>query len=108
MSQSRMSCFVQVSAFLCLATLAILPLHAQEVTGNILGRITDATSSVVANATVTVTNTDQGVILRKLQTDATGDYAATLLPTGMYSVTVEAPGFKRTTETGIELTANQK
>jgi len=103
----------QLSRTGCLALAALVfavaaPLSAQEVTGNILGRITDSSDSVVANATITVVNTQQGVTLRSLKTDDSGDYAATFLPVGVYSVTVEAKGFKKTTRTGIELTADQK
>jgi hypothetical protein len=95
-------------SLICFASFVSFSVRAQEVTGNILGRVTDASESVIANASVTVTNTQQNVILRRLKTDSNGQYAATLLPLGVYSVAVEAPGFKKTTQMGIELTANQK
>jgi hypothetical protein len=85
-----------------------VPAVAQEVTGNILGHITDPSDSAVSGATVRVTNTQQGATLRTLKTDASGNYAATFLPVGVYSVTVEAAGFSKVTRTGIEITANQK
>src|ERR1700755_770452 len=93
--------------FCCYAIIAF-PAGAQEVTGNIVGRITDATGSTVSSATVTVKHTAQNATLRTLKTDTSGDYAATFLPVGSYEVAVEAPGFKKATITGIELTANQK
>jgi hypothetical protein len=93
--------------FVCFCAIAVQA-SAQEVTGNILGRVTDPSGSAVTNATVTVKNTAQGATLRTLKTDSSGDYAATLLPVGNYSVAVEAPGFKKATIDNIQLTANQK
>ncbi len=88
--------------------MAAMPASAQEVTGNIIGRVTDASSSAVVNATVTVRATQQGIALRTLKTNDSGDYAATLLPVGVYSVTVEAKGFRAAVKQNIQLTANQK
>ncbi|HYP15092.1 MAG TPA: carboxypeptidase regulatory-like domain-containing protein [Bryobacteraceae bacterium] len=95
----------------CLALLVVscfLGLNAQEVTGNIFGTITDPTGAAVPNATVVVSATDRGFVARSFQTNAEGAYSATLLPVGIYSVSVEAPGFKKTTRANIELSANQK
>ena len=90
------------------AALVSWPLAAQEVTGNITGAVVDPSGAAVANATVTVTATSQGIVLRTLQTNEVGLYSATLLPVGTYSVTVEAAGFKRSTRDSIELNANAK
>ena len=90
------------------AALVSWPLAAQEVTGNITGAVVDPSGAAVANATVTVTATSQGIVLRTLQTNEAGLYSATLLPVGTYSVTVEAAGFKRSTRDSIELNANAK
>src|SRR5437588_11990838 len=90
------------------AALIACQLDAQEVTGNITGAVVDPSGAAVANATVTVTATSQGIVLRTLQTNEAGLYSATLLPVGTYSVTVEAAGFKRSTRDSIELNANAK
>ena len=37
------------------------PLHAQTVTGTILGNVTDASGGVVPNAPISITNQDTGV-----------------------------------------------
>jgi len=76
---------------------------AQEITGSIVGTVTDSKGGVVRNAKVTVTNTDQQVVVRTLTTDDHGLYAAPLLPVGHYSVTAELAGFKRAIRSGIEL-----
>jgi hypothetical protein len=84
------------------------PVIAQEVTGNISGSVVDASGAALAGANVTVTATEQGLVVRTLQTNEVGLYSATLLPVGTYSVAVEAAGFKKVRRDGIELNANAK
>src|SRR5690349_11245466 len=74
-------------------------------TATILGTVTDATGSLVPNATVTVTNTGTNSN-RVLQTNSAGSYIAPELPIGPYSVSAEAAGFKRYERTGIKLNTN--
>lgn len=81
---------------------------AQEITANIIGTVTDTTGASVVGARVTVTATARNQVVRSLDTNAEGLYAATLLPVGEYSVSVEAKGFRKATQSSIELTANQK
>lgn len=68
----------------------------------------DAQRKVVPSATVTVTNTDKNIVVRTVKTNESGDYSAPLLPIGNYSVSVEAPGFKKFVQTGIILNVNDK
>ncbi|MBY0374342.1 MAG: carboxypeptidase-like regulatory domain-containing protein, partial [Bryobacteraceae bacterium] len=89
---------------LCLS----LPLTAQEVTGSILGTITDPTGAPVPNASVKVLSTERGAVVRSLTTDSDGNYVATLLPIGFYALSVEAPGFKRAKRDAIELHVGEK
>ena len=84
------------------------PVIAQEVTGNISGSVVDASGAAFAGANVTVIATEQGLVVRTLQTNEVGLYSATLLPVGTYSVAVEAAGFKKARRDGIELHANAK
>src|SRR5207302_5661952 len=81
---------------------------AQEVTGSVSGTVTDSKGGVVPNAKVTITNTDQQIMVRTLTTDEHGQYAAPLLPVGHYSVTVEIAGFKRVTHSGLVLNVSDK
>src|SRR2546428_647856 len=94
--------------FVLLVALVSCRLDAQEVTGNISGTVVDSSGAAVTNAAVNITATAQGMVLRALQTNEIGIYSATLLPVGTYSVTVEAPGFKRARLEGIALSANDK
>ncbi len=80
----------------------------QTITGNISGAVKDPSGSVIPGATVTLTNLDKNIVVRTLTTDADGSYVATLLEIGRYTVSAEAPGFKKTVQTGIELHVNDK
>src|SRR3954464_186259 len=81
-------------AFAVIALLAAIPAAAQLTTADILGTVTDAAGAVVPNAKVTVVNLATSVS-RTLKTSGSGEYVFNLLPSGQYSVTVEAPSFKR-------------
>ena len=71
------------------------PAHvlAQPSTGTIRGRVADRSGSVAANAQVTILHLDTNTS-RALLTDASGQFAATLLPPGSYRLRVEAPGHR--------------
>lgn len=88
--------------------LLALPVWSQVTTGSIAGTVTDSSGAVVANATITLTNTDRNTVIRTVNTLQGGQYAAPLLPIGHYSVTVEAPGFQKYVQTGIVLNAGDK
>ncbi len=90
------------------ATLAPVRLQAQEVTGTILGTVTDASGAVVRDAQVTVTNTDRNAQERVVTSNSSGEYSAPQLPIGHYSVKVEAPGFKSFEENNITLNVNDQ
>jgi hypothetical protein len=77
-------------------------LSAQTFRGTILGTVTDSSGGAVTGATVTIKNTDTGLI-RTVTTSDDGTYAAPELPIGNYSVTVEKPGFKEGIVTGIKV-----
>jgi len=80
----------------------------QEITATILGTVTDPSGAVVSGATIIVVNTDKAIVLRRLTTSRSGEYVVPLLPIGHYDVTAEAPGFKSSLETGIELSVNDR
>lgn len=76
-------------------------------TGSILGTITDSTGAVIPNVKVTITNVATGVPYHTT-TSSAGDYLAPSLNPGVYSVTAEAPGFKKSVTTGISLAVDQR
>ena len=81
---------------------------AQEVTGSIVGTVVDSSGSAMPGAKVTVTSTDRHVVLRSIDTNSDGEFVATLLPIGNYSLEAAKPGFKVAVEKGIELHVNDK
>src|SRR6266487_3778690 len=86
--------------FVCLC-LAAAALYAQDISGNIGGTILDQTGATVPNAKVTVTNSDRNQVVRTITTGDSGTYSAPLIPFGIYSIKVEANGFKTEERTGI-------
>jgi hypothetical protein len=83
------------SAVLLLAVLAIAtPLWAQKDAGAIVGTVRDPSGAVVTGAAVTVEDVDRGIQLT-LSTNDQGEYVASPLKIGRYSVTVKKEGFKK-------------
>jgi hypothetical protein len=96
-------------AWLATAVLFATPLltEAQEARGTLLGRVTDTSDAVIAGAKVETRNLDTGVRFNST-TNSTGDYIFPLLIPGRYSITVENPGFKTYTRTGIIVRVNDQ
>jgi hypothetical protein len=80
---------------------------AQTSSGTILGTVRDGQSTVVPNATVTVTNVATN-ISKSFTTGDDGAYVVPFLEPGEYSVSVEATGFKKTTRAGIIVRVGDK
>ncbi|MFB3855508.1 MAG: carboxypeptidase regulatory-like domain-containing protein [Vicinamibacterales bacterium] len=70
------------------------PAGAQATTGEITGRVLDNTSLVLPGANVTLQDPATG-FTRTTTTNEMGEYSFLLLPPGIYTVTVEMPGFQR-------------
>src|ERR1700730_18126554 len=81
---------------------------AQEITATILGNVTDPSGAIVSGETITVVNTDQAIVVRRLTTSRSGEYVVPLLAIGHYDVSAETPGFKTSLETDIELSVNDR
>ncbi len=74
--------------------------------GSITGTVQDTTGAVLANAQVTLLNTDQGITLRT-QTNSSGEYTFSPVRIGHYTVTVTAQGFAKTTQQNLTLNISQ-
>ena len=99
-------------ARLSMAALAVLilvtfsaPAKGQAVNATLLGTVTDSSGAAVANAKVTITETNTG-ISHSSQTNDSGNYVFPDLPPGMYTVTAEQSGFKRESRQRIDLIVN--
>ena len=69
------------------------PARAQTTSGTITGIVTDPSNAVVPGAQITLTNRATGLQRETLASDA-GEYRVPLLPPGLYTIKVEATGFK--------------
>ena len=79
-----------------------------DVSGKILGTVTDTSGAAIPAATVSLHNANTG-FERKTVTDGSGNYELLAVPAAEgYSIEVEAGGFKRTSQTGIKLLVNQE
>ncbi len=81
-------------------------LHAQQVTGTILGTVQDAQGGVIVQAQVTARNQDTG-LSRSVQTDDRGEYRMAFLPPGTYEVQAATSGFRTFVQTGVVLQVGQ-
>jgi hypothetical protein len=77
----------------------------QGTSASLTGQVVDNSGSVVPGATVTATNTDTG-LAQTATTNGEGIYLVAPLPPGHYKLTVEARGFERYVQTGVELSVN--
>jgi len=79
---------------------------AQTDTGSVRGTVTDPQGSVVANATITITNAEIAYS-RVVKTDNAGNYVFQSLPVGRYSLRITGTqGFKTFEEKDIVLHVN--
>jgi hypothetical protein len=90
-------------AFLLLAGCAAI---AQVETARVIGTVKDQTGAVIPGAAVTLTNAGTG-ISSKATTRSDGSYESAPLHIGTYTVSVEAPGFKRIVREGVVLQIQQ-
>jgi hypothetical protein len=79
--------------------------HGQGTSASLTGNVTDPSGGAIPGATVTITNVDTG-FTQSAKTDNVGTYLLRPLPIGNYSLAIDAAGFGRYAQTGIQLTAN--
>src|SRR5581483_8769566 len=91
---------------LALLVCAIGAAIAQNANGRIVGVITDPQGAVIPGAKVTVTNTATNDS-RSVEAGPDGSYQVVDLPIGVYTISVENPGFQKVVTTGRELLINQ-
>src|SRR4030095_6219394 len=80
----------------------------QEVTADLNGTVKDSTGAVVKGATVSITDSDKKVLVRTLTSDDQGAWVAANLPAGNYSISVEAPNFKKAVKADLKLDLGQR
>ena len=83
-----------------------LPVLSQSSQGILEGGVFDQSGGAVAGATVTVIDVARGV-MRALVTDGAGEYVATNLTPGTYTVRAEAKGFRTVEHSGVLVEVGQ-
>ncbi len=91
-----------------LVSLVMLMLMAFELSlmaqtqGRITGRVADSSGAVIVGAKVTIENRGTQV-KRVLETNGSGDYVAPDLEPGQYSISVEAPNFRKVVRERVQI-----
>lgn len=75
---------------------------SQNITGSLLGNITDPSGAPVARATVEITNIDTNQSVRT-ESDASGLYQSLYLRPGAYRIRVNAAGFKQSVRENVTI-----
>lgn len=94
-----------LAVVLCATTTAM----SQEITGSIVGTVRDANGGAVAGATVTISDPSKdGLVVRTTMTNEDGEFSAPNLSIGSYTVTAEAPSFKRSVQTDVTVQVGER
>ncbi len=91
-----------VALIMCLG----LSAFAQRTTGTLRGQVLDPQGAVVVNASVTVVNEDTGVS-QVVVTSSAGTWNLPAILPGMYTVKVEAAGFRKFSSKGVAVLVDQ-
>ena len=81
-------------------------MHAQFL-GQLSGTVTDSSSAVIPEASVTLKNQSSGTT-RDTTSNSEGYFTIAAVPTGTYTLTVRAKGFKSWEHAGIALDQGDK
>ena len=92
---------------LCLLLGAAQTLFAQVDQGAITGAVQDSSGAVVANAQVTLTNTDNG-LTQQTTTNTNGEYTFSPVRIGNYAIAATAAGFATTTQKDLHVNVQQR
>ncbi len=100
-------CTIAVVGLICFCLAILVPqsLQGQAVYGSILGTVTDPQGAAVPNAKVTITNQRKGTT-DTATTNEDGNYSVTHLVPDIYTVQVEASGFKITQQKDVTVSAD--
>ncbi len=82
-------------------------LFSQTFTASVRGVVTDSTQAAIPAAKVIVKSVERGTDV-PTTTDAQGRFVVTALPPGNYTLSVEAPGFKRYSLSAFNLQVQQQ
>src|SRR5580765_4358235 len=97
---------LSILGLLCIALSAVNS-SAQSIQGSVIGNVHDTANAVIPNATVTLTNVDEGTT-RTATTGSDGNYRFIDAKAGHYTLQVTAPGFEKWSASNATLAARQE
>ena len=86
---------------------ASVPLWSQTAGSSLRGQVSDRSGGAVVDARLSISHLRTG-LARVTRSNEKGYYAAPALPAGFYRIQVEAAGFKKLVQDGIELTVGER
>ena len=89
-----------ICVFALFLLVCAVSLRAQTTNGGIQGTVIDQSGAAVAGANVVGKNLDTGLTINTITSDS-GLYSLANLPPGRYSVSVDAPNFKKYSREGV-------
>jgi len=93
--------------FFCALGLSSIPAIAQSIFATLTGVVSDASGAPIPKANVVITNASSGDVRRSV-TNSDGYFSFTSVPTGAYTLEIEAAGFQKYQETGLAFTGSEK
>ena len=96
-----MTKFLLGAVSFCLVAFSV-PIFGQSSNASLSGTVTDSAKALIPGVTITVTNTDTGVVSTAL-TNESGIYNSPSLLPGAYTVSASLPGFQTRTFTDVRL-----
>ena len=85
-----------------MSVLMVFPISALAQQATVVGTVSDSSGAALPNVSITVTNAESHAV-KKIQTNAAGQYVVPDLNIGHYSVRAEASGFKTEEQKNIVL-----
>jgi hypothetical protein len=80
--------------------------YGQDITGRVVGTVTDNSGAVLPNAEVSITNEGTGIPSQS-RTNSKGEYTFAFVPSGSYKVGVNAAGFRPAVSSGNNVVVGQ-
>src|SRR5215471_13155915 len=97
----------RVSIALALIVLCLVTAKAQSGQAELTGQIHDQNGAAIANAQIKVTSLATNQTVNAIATEE-GTYTVTNLKPGLYSIAVDATGFKQTLREQIKLSTGER
>ncbi|MEJ7862636.1 MAG: TonB-dependent receptor [Pyrinomonadaceae bacterium] len=107
MFKINVDCFTKGFLSVMLVLLGITTVIAQEGSATLRGEVLDPSGAVVPGATVSIVNQETGLNRRSVTTSDSGDYVFAALTPGLYRITVEASGFKKSVKEDVRLSVGE-